>query len=122
MIDSIGTEIDGESAVQFATATSSSISLHNLSIASLQADYNTFLESGELLILILVQHLQLYAVEEESLMPSPSVEKDFLMPSPSSGPKGLMEKAYDWLEADDPSMFSDEFSEPEEWAMGDVIN
>lgn len=52
---SIGTDIDGESAVQFATATSSSISLHNLSIASLQADYNTFLESGELAGI--VQHL-----------------------------------------------------------------
>lgn len=26
-----------------------------------------------------------------------------------------MERAYDWLEADDPALFSDEFSEPEEW-------
>ncbi len=27
-----------------------------------------------------------------------------------------MERAYDWLEADDPALFSDEFSDPEEWA------
>ena len=29
----------------------------------------------------------------------------------------LMDKAYDWLEADDPALFSDEFSEPEEWGL-----
>lgn len=28
-----------------------------------------------------------------------------------------MERAYDWLEADDPALFSDEFSEPEDWGM-----
>lgn len=42
---------------------------------------------------------------------SPSIENDF-----------LIEKAYDWLEADDPALFSDEFSEPEEWAVGDCID
>lgn len=29
----------------------------------------------------------------------------------------LQDRAYDWLEADDPALFSDEFSEPEEWGI-----
>ena len=28
-----------------------------------------------------------------------------------------MQRAYDWLEADDPALFSDEFSGPEEWDL-----
>lgn len=30
-------------------------------------------------------------------------------------PSQCLESAYDWLEADDPALFSDEFSEPDEW-------
>ena len=40
---SSGTGIDGELAVQFGGVTGSSISLHNLSIATLQADYDPFI-------------------------------------------------------------------------------
>lgn len=47
LFKTLGTDIDGESALQFAAATGSTVSLQNLSITSLQADYRSFLESGE---------------------------------------------------------------------------
>ena len=42
----IGTDISGEAVIQFAAVTDSSICLHNLSVVSLQADYNPLLEPG----------------------------------------------------------------------------
>lgn len=46
----LGTDIKGETAIQFSAVTGSSICLHNLSVVSLQADYNPLLEAGMLVV------------------------------------------------------------------------
>ena len=48
-----GTLIDAELARQFAVATGSSVCQHDLSIPSLAADYDPFLDMRKLLLLLL---------------------------------------------------------------------
>ena len=43
-----GTSIDGEVATQFAAVTGATISLHDLSINSLSADYDPYMDIREL--------------------------------------------------------------------------
>lgn len=96
-----GTSIDGETALKFAAATGASISLHNLSVTSLQADYHSFLET--------VQY------EEEESWEEDRATSDSWKPLEELG--DFCDKTCDWFEADDPALFSDEFSDPEDWGF-----
>lgn len=102
-----GTDVDGESATKFAIVTGSAVCLHNLSVASLQADYHPLVESGGLLVgreCILRNSLTFIIID--SLLYED--EEDI------SSCSYQMERAHDWLQAEDPAMFSDEFSDPED--------
>lgn len=107
---SSGTGIDGELAVQFGGVTGSSISLHNLSIATLQADYDPFIAPDR----------DLSYPEEETWEVGEGDSEPWMLSScnqDNSTTDFLGDRAYDWLEADDPALYSDEFSEPEEWGI-----
>ena len=126
----VGTGIDGDVARLFATATGSSFSLHDLSIHTLSADYDPWLDIRMCAVVVSVSECQAFI---SSLLPpaplheswdsdnEPPREIPLLTSEPyerfSSRPERdyLMDKAEDFLLADDPAIFSDEFSGGEDW-------
>lgn len=117
----VGTGIDGEAALRFGRmATGASVSLHNLSVASLSADYHSFLEFGRWqpvrfclsMSCLLLCPTVLY--EEESWEGECAANADLWKPLEDLDDLSS-DKVHDWLEADDPALLSDELSEPEEW-------
>ena len=133
-----GTEITGEVAMQFASDTGATMSLHDLTTQSLLANYDPFYAIRESCVrthkihthmhshALTCTHMHSHAAplneecwEDDHQPPTIVNPTSFLESEPMVGQLSsyYMEKAEDFLIADDPALYSDEFSDSEDWGL-----
>jgi hypothetical protein len=121
-----GSCIESEALLKFAAATGATVQLYDLSIPTLSADYDPDLFIAPLGPSDEEEDWEGAPLPTDSDTLPTEQPEPYLFVEDSTSPHMddhdrrdyLLERAEDFLVADDPAMYSDEFSGPEEWGLG----